>query len=174
MATALYPGSFDPVTKGHEDLLRRASALFGKVVVAVAHNPNKHHELFDTPERVALLQQSVAALGLSNVEVTQFTGLTAAYAKHIGAGVLLRGLRVISDFEYECAMHQANRVLDPTLETVFLMPGERYQFVSSRMVREVARFGGDLGAWVAPHVAAALHQRFATSLPTNTTQSPPQ
>jgi pantetheine-phosphate adenylyltransferase len=153
---ALYPGSFDPVTKGHEDLIRRAASLFEKVVVAVAYNPNKQVALFAVEERLAFLRQSVEVMGLTNVTVTQFSGLTVKFAKQIGASVIIRGLRVISDFEYECSMYQANRTLEDSIDTMFLMPSLEYQFLSSRMVREIAYFQGDITSFVSSNVAAAL------------------
>ena len=153
---ALYPGSFDPVTKGHEDLIRRAANLFEKVVVAVAYNPNKQVALFAVEERLTFLRQSIEAMGLHNVTVTQFSGLTVKFAKQIGASVIIRGLRVISDFEYECSMYQANRTLEDSIDTLFLMPSLEYQFLSSRMVREIAYFQGDITSFVSANVAAAL------------------
>ena len=156
---ALYPGSFDPVTKGHEDLIRRCASLFENVVVAVAHNPNKQVSLFEVEERLDFLTKSVQAMGLSNVSVTQFSGLTVKFAKQIGASVIIRGLRVISDFEYECSMYQANRTLEDTIDTLFLMPSLEYQFLSSRMVREIAYFQGDITSFVSPHVQQALLQK---------------
>lgn len=160
---ALYPGSFDPVTKGHEDLIRRCASLFENLVVAVAHNPNKQASLFEVEERLAFLIQSVQAMGLSNVSVTQFSGLTVKFAKQIGASVIIRGLRVISDFEYECSMYQANRTLEDSIDTLFLMPSLEYQFLSSCMVREIAYFQGDISSFVSDHVQHSLIKKVRAS-----------
>jgi pantetheine-phosphate adenylyltransferase len=158
---ALYPGSFDPVTKGHEDIIFRASKLYSTLIVAVAHNPNKQIACLSSEERVSLLRESVANMNLPNVQIKQFSALTVQFAQEVGASVLIRGLRVISDFEYECSMYQANRALNNTIDTVFLMPALEYQFLSSRMVREVAAFGGSISAFVAPHVEKALTTKLA-------------
>ncbi|MFM6679218.1 MAG: pantetheine-phosphate adenylyltransferase [Microcystis panniformis] len=156
---ALYPGSFDPITKGHEDIIRRASVLFDHVTVAVAKNISKLTPLFSFEEKVAFIEHSIHEMGLTNVTVAPLQGLTAQFAQQQGYDVIIRGLRVISDFEYECSMYQANRQLAPSVDSLFLMPALEYQFLSSRMVREIATFEGDVSSLVSPHVHHALLQR---------------
>ncbi|XVJ52154.1 MAG: pantetheine-phosphate adenylyltransferase [Vampirovibrio sp.] len=160
MTVAVYPGSFDPVTKGHEDLIRRGASLFDTLEIAVAHNPAKPNSLFTPEARVAMLEASIVAMGLQNVRVSTFAGLTVHFAKSLGADCLIRGLRVISDFEYECSMYQTNAKINPQLDTCFMMPSLEYQFLSSRMVRELASHGENVDAYVSPHVATALAQLF--------------
>jgi len=155
---AIYPGSFDPPTRGHEDLIRRSLLLADKVVVAVAVNVAKQ-PLFSVEERLAMLR---AAVGSDpRVEFAAFEGLLADFARRIGASVVIRGLRAVSDFEYEFQMALMNRQLHRTLETVFLVPALDLTYLSSSLVREVARFGGDVSALVHPEVAQALRARFA-------------
>jgi pantetheine-phosphate adenylyltransferase len=155
--TAIYPGSFDPLTKGHEDLIRRSLSLADRVVVAVAVNPSKQ-PLFPVAERLALLQ---AAMGDDpRVTFESFDGLLAEFAKTVGASIVVRGLRAVSDFEYEFQMALMNRQLHPSLETVFLVPAVDLTYLSSSLVREVARYGGDVSALVHPAVAAALARRY--------------
>jgi pantetheine-phosphate adenylyltransferase len=155
--TAIYPGSFDPLTKGHEDLIRRSLSLADRVVVAVAVNSSKQ-PLFPVAERLALLQ---AAVGDDpRVAFESFDGLLAEFAKTVGASIVVRGLRAVSDFEYEFQMALMNRQLHPSLETVFLVPAVDLTYLSSSLVREVARFGGDVSALVHPAVAAALARRY--------------
>jgi pantetheine-phosphate adenylyltransferase len=155
--TAIYPGSFDPLTKGHEDLIRRSLSLADRVVVAVAVNPSKQ-PLFPVAERLALLQ---AAMGDDpRVTFESFDGLLAEFAKTVGASIVVRGLRAVSDFEYEFQMALMNRQLHPSLETVFLVPAVDLTYLSSSLVREVARYGGDVSALVHPAVAAALVRRY--------------
>jgi pantetheine-phosphate adenylyltransferase len=155
--TAIYPGSFDPLTKGHEDLIRRSLSLADRVVVAVAVNPSKQ-PLFPVAERLALLQ---AAMGDDpRVAFQSFDGLLAEFAKTVGASIVVRGLRAVSDFEYEFQMALMNRQLHPSLETVFLVPAVDLTYLSSSLVREVARYGGDVSALVHPAVAAALVRRY--------------
>ncbi|HYE57750.1 MAG TPA: pantetheine-phosphate adenylyltransferase [Rhodothermales bacterium] len=160
MPSALYPGTFDPVTFGHLDVLRRALDVFGEVEVAVAVNAEKR-SLFSAKERVALLRACVEAEGLAGVTVTTFEGLVAAYAQTRGHHVLVRGLRQVSDFDYEFRMAFANRRLAPDLETVFLMTSEAHALVSSSIVRDVHRWGGDVGLFVPAPVAEALAQKRA-------------
>jgi len=156
---AIYPGSFDPPTRGHEDLIRRSLLLADKVVVAVAVNVTKQ-PLFSVEERLAMLR---AAVGDDpRVEFAAFEGLLADFARRIGAAVVIRGLRAVSDFEYEFQMALMNRQLHRTLETVFLVPALDLTYLSSSLVREVARFGGDVSSLVHPEVAQALRARFAT------------
>ena len=155
--TAIYPGSFDPLTKGHEDLIRRSLSLADRVIVAVAVNSSKQ-PLFPVAERLALLQ---AAVGDDpRVAFQSFDGLLAEFAKKVGASIVVRGLRAVSDFEYEFQMALMNRQLHPSLETVFLVPAVDLTYLSSSLVREVARYGGDVSALVHPAVAAALARRY--------------
>ncbi|HEU5169962.1 MAG TPA: pantetheine-phosphate adenylyltransferase [Gemmatimonadales bacterium] len=155
---AIYPGSFDPPTRGHEDLVRRSLALADRVLVAVATNASKQ-PLFSVAERLELLQ--IACGGDPRVSFESFEGLLAHYARRAGATMVVRGLRAVSDFEYEFQMALMNRQLNPALETVFLVPAVDLTYLSSSLVREVARFGGDVSAHVHPAVAEALRRRFA-------------
>jgi pantetheine-phosphate adenylyltransferase len=154
---ALYPGSFDPPTRGHEDLIRRSLALADRVIVAVASNSAKE-PLFSVEERLAMLRTAIGAE--PRIVVETFEGLLADFAKHSGASVVVRGLRAVSDFEYEFQMALMNRQLHPSLETVFLVPAVDLTYLSSSLVREVARYGGDVSALVHPTVAKALARRF--------------
>jgi pantetheine-phosphate adenylyltransferase len=153
---AVYPGSFDPITKGHEDLIRRSLEFVDQLIVAVAVNVAKQ-PLFSLDERVALIEQAVPD---KRVEVQSFEGLLAEFAKKVGASVIIRGLRAVSDFEYEFQMALMNRNLAPKIETVFLVPAFDLTFVSSSLVREVARFGGDVSPLVDPGVQKALKRKF--------------
>jgi pantetheine-phosphate adenylyltransferase len=158
MRIAVYPGTFDPVTSGHLDLADRARTHFDRLVVAVLSNEDKR-PLFSVRERVALLREATANWG--NVEIDSFDGLLVHYAHEIGASVIVRGIRAVSDFEYELQMTMMNRKLDPRVETVFLMPSETYSYVSSRLVREIAKLGGSVGGLVPANVERALAERFA-------------
>ncbi|WP_457675375.1 pantetheine-phosphate adenylyltransferase [Thiolapillus sp.] len=151
--TAVYPGTFDPITNGHTDLIARAARLFDRVVVAVAESPAKG-TLFALEERVALARAVLAPM--ENVEVRGFTTLLVDFAREVGARVLVRGLRAVSDFEYEFQLASMNRRLAPEVETVFLTPDEQYGFISSSLVKEICRLGGDVSAFVHPRVAEAL------------------
>jgi pantetheine-phosphate adenylyltransferase len=153
---AVYPGSFDPITKGHEDLIHRSLEFVDKLIVAVAVNVAKQ-PLFSLEERVALIKQTVS----DKVEVQSFEGLLAEFAKRVNASVIVRGLRAISDFEYEFQMALMNRNLAPGIETVFLVPAFDLTYLSSSLVREVARFGGDVSTLVHPKVQQALKRKFA-------------
>ena len=153
---ALYPGTFDPPTNGHVDLIQRGSKLFGHVVVAVLNNPGKN-PLFSVEERIEMLQESTSTL--PNVSVAAFDGLMVDFARLQGASAVLRGIRAISDYEYEFQMALMNRRLAPEIETVFLQPAGRYSFVSSRMVKEVFSFGGDVTGLVPPNVLKRLRAR---------------
>ena len=155
---ALYPGSFDPVTRGHEDLIQRSLALADRVIVAVAVNATKT-PLFTVEERTALLAETLH--GEPRVEVRSFDGLLADFAREVGATMVVRGLRAVSDFEYEFQMALMNRQLNHDLETVFLVPDLNLTFVSSSLVREVARFGGDVTSFVHPAVVRALSRKYA-------------
>ena len=157
MVTGLYPGSFDPVTVGHVDVATRASALFEKVIVAVYSAPSKGL-LFDADERAALFTNAVRHL--PNVEVTKFDGLVVRIAREVGAKVIIRGLRSGSDFEYEFDMAFMNRKLEPELDMVFFMTSQEYMFVSSSLLKEVARLGGDITEMVPPQVAEAVYTKF--------------
>jgi len=157
MKTALYPGTFDPVTNGHLDLIKRASLVFDRLVVAVADNPSKE-TLLTREERVSLLRVSVK--GLKNVEVKHFSGLTAEYARKLGAMAIIRGLRVFSDFEYEFQMALMNRKLVPEVETVFVVPSEQYTYLSSSLIKDIATFGGDVSGFVPPAVVEKLKEKF--------------
>jgi pantetheine-phosphate adenylyltransferase len=154
--TAVYPGTFDPITNGHSDLVARAARLFDYVIVAVAANPKKT-PLFPLEQRVELAQQ--ALVGVGNVEVCGFSSLLADYVRERGAQVILRGLRAVSDFEYEFQLAGMNRRLVPEVETLFLTPAEQYSYISSSLVREVAELGGDIAEFVHPAVKAALKNR---------------
>ena len=154
---AIYAGSFDPITNGHLDVLTRAAKVFDQVVLAVAVNSEKTG-LFSTEERVALLKETVATL--TNVRVTHFNGLLVEFARIEKASAIIRGLRAVSDFELEFQMALMNRRLEPALETLFLMPKEEYSYVSSRLVKEVARLGGNVADFVPPCVERALRAKF--------------
>ncbi|MFQ3248227.1 pantetheine-phosphate adenylyltransferase [Glaciecola sp.] len=153
---AIYPGTFDPITNGHADLIGRASKMFSHVMVAVAYNPNKQ-PLFTLDERVALVKE--ATEHLPNVEVKGFTGLLADLARTEGANILIRGLRAVSDFEFEFQLANMNRRLNRDLESVFLTPSEENSFISSTLVKEVALHNGDVSEFCSPHVRDALKNR---------------
>lgn len=156
---AVYPGTFDPITNGHADLVARAAPLFERVVVAVAESPNKGKGPgFSLHERIALARLALA--DLPNVDVRGFDCLLANFVDEIGAGVIIRGLRAVSDFEYEFQLANMNRQLAPDLESMFLTPSEKYSFISSTLVREIAALGGDIAKFVHPAVASALAERF--------------
>jgi pantetheine-phosphate adenylyltransferase len=153
---AIYPGSFDPVTNGHIDVIERARSMFDRVVVAIAHNPNKAG-LFTPAERAALL---ASVLGKhENLEIDVFDGLLVDYVRRRGAGVIVRGLRAVADFEYEFQLALMNRRLVPEVDTIFLMTDERNFYVSSSLVKEVASLGGDVSGFVPPAVKTALHAK---------------
>jgi len=157
---ALYPGTFDPITRGHEDLIRRCVRLFDHVVVAVAASPKKA-PVFPLEERVALAREVLR--DLPEVSVTGYTGLTVDFAHANGFKAIIRGLRAVSDFEYEFQLATMNRHLADGVETIFLTPSEHHTFISSSLVREIAEFGGDVSAFVHPHVGAALKRHFEKS-----------
>ena len=154
--SALYPGTFDPPTNGHLDLIERGSKLFDRLIVAILSNPVKD-PLFTVEERVEMLKESTAAL--KNVSVATFDGLMVEFARKQGASAVLRGIRAISDYEYEFQMALMNRRLAPEIETVFLQPAGRYSFVSSRMLKDVVSFGGDVSGLVPPNVLKRLRGR---------------
>ena len=153
MLRVVYPGTFDPFTKGHEDLVRRASRLFSEIIVGIAESSAKH-PLFNLDERVAMAQTVLS--DFDNVKVIGFDCLLMDFVQQNGAGVILRGLRAVSDFEYEFQMAGMNRHLHPHVETLFLTPAEQYMFISSTIVREIARLGGDVSQFVHPTVEAKL------------------
>ena len=155
----VYPGTFDPVTYGHIDLIKRAAQLFDEVIVAVAHNPAKH-PLFSVRERVALLKRATA--GMRSVRVDDFDSLAVDYVRRKRARIMIRGLRMLSDFEYEFQMALTNRRLSDTVETLFLMPSEAHAYVSARLIKEAAMLGADLSAFVPPFVASALSAKLRT------------
>jgi len=155
---ALYPGTFDPLTRGHEDIVRRAARLFDRVVVAVAANPNKA-PAFSTAERVELARGVLADVG--NVEVVGYTGLTVEFARAHALDVVVRGLRAVSDFEFEFQLANMGRHLRAEIETVFMVPTEHFTFISSTLVREIASLGGDVSSFVHPTVEKALKRRYA-------------
>jgi len=155
---AMYPGTFDPVTNGHTDLVRRAVRIFDKVVIAIAANPGKA-PLFSLDQRVALTRAVLA--DLPEVEVTGYSGLTVDFAAKHGLNVIMRGLRAVSDFEFEFQLATMSRHLSDKVETVFLTPTERFNFVSSTLIREIASLGGDVQEFVHPLVVDALRERFA-------------
>ena len=156
MNTVLYPGTFDPITKGHTDLVERAARLFDRVVVAVAASPKKN-PAFSLEQRVDMAKTVLSHL--PNVEVVGFSSLLAHFVKEVDANVLLRGLRAVSDFEYEFQLANMNRQLAPELETVFLTPAEHLSFISSSLIREIALLDGDVSNFVPPLVAKALEQK---------------
>jgi pantetheine-phosphate adenylyltransferase len=159
LAIAIYPGSFDPVTLGHLDIIKRASSIFDELIVGVYDRPEKRL-LFSTEERVQMIQQSVAHL--KNAKAQPYSGLTVDFAKKVGAQVLVRGLRMSSDFEREFEMAMMNKKLAPGLELVCFMANLQYQFLSSSLLKEVAQLGGCLEEMVPDHVAKALRRNFAT------------
>lgn len=154
--SAVYPGTFDPITNGHHDLVRRAAGIFERVVVAIAANPNKA-PMFTLAQRVDLSKRVLA--DLPNVEVMGYEGLTVEFAKTNGLGVVVRGLRAISDFEFEFQLANMSRHLSPEIETVFLTPQEQFTFISSTLVREIAVLGGDVREFVHPIVATELKKK---------------
>ena len=160
---AVYPGTFDPITNGHVDLAIRAAPLFERLIVAIADSATKA-PTFGLAERISLAR--VALAGIANIEVRGFSTLLADLVEEIGAGVILRGLRAVSDFEYEFQLASMNRHLIPTAETVFLTPSEQYSFISSSLVREIARLGGDVSGFVHPAVQQALRNTYRSSTTT--------
>jgi pantetheine-phosphate adenylyltransferase len=156
MTKVVYPGTFDPITRGHEDVVRRAAGLFNEVIVAVA--ASRTATLFTLDERVEIAREAFASYG--NVKVEGFDSLLMNFVLSQNARVVLRGLRAVSDFEYEFQMAGMNRTLHPDIETVFLTPAEQYTFISASIVREIARFGGDVSKFVSPSVAAKLKTKY--------------
>jgi len=157
MKTVIYPGTFDPITKGHVDLVERAGAIFDKVILAIAFSEKKR-PLFNLEERIDLSHRALAHVG--NLEIIGYSNLLVDFARAHDARFVLRGVRAIADFEYELQLANMNRAMHPDLETVFLTPTERYAFISSTLVREIAAMGGDATQFVPPVVADALRERF--------------
>ncbi len=155
--TAIYPGTFDPITNGHTDLVKRAARVFEKVIIAIAESPHKE-PLLPLKQRIALSQDCLK--DVPNVEVVGFSTLLMDFVQQVGAGVVVRGLRAVSDFEYEFQLASMNRHLAPEIETLFLTPDEKYSFISSSLVKEVARLDGNVKDFVAAPVRIALEQRF--------------
>ncbi len=158
MRTAIYPGSFDPITNGHLDLVQRAAKLFDRVIVAVAANEAKK-PLFTLPERVALVRASIQSI--PKAEADWFDGLLVEYAQKQGGQAIIRGLRAVSDFEFEFQLALMNRKLNKEVEAIFMMPKDTYTFLSSRIVKEIARLGGDVNCFVPEPVRQALHAKFS-------------
>jgi pantetheine-phosphate adenylyltransferase len=159
MRVAIYPGSFDPVTNGHLDVIQRASTLFDKLIVAVAFNDQKHKStLFSIDERITLLQEACAHI--PGLRVVRLDGLLVDFAKQEAVAAIVRGLRAVSDFEFEFQMALMNRKMEPTLETIFMMPKEEYTYISSRIVKEIARLGGNVESFVPDCVVQALAKKF--------------
>jgi len=159
----VYPGTFDPITNGHADIIRRALHVVDRLVIGVARNDGKG-PLFSTDERVEIVRDEVAHLengGAERIEVRPFDTLLMSFTEAVGAGIIIRGLRAVSDFEYEFQMAGMNARLNPNIETVFLMASDRYQFISSRFVKEIGALGGDVRHFVSPRVAERLLDRFA-------------
>ena len=158
MRRAIYPGSFDPVTNGHLDVIERAAKLFDEVIVAVAVNSQKQ-PLFSLEERLALLRDTTASQYSGRVRLVRLDGLLVEYARQAGAAAIIRGLRAVSDFEFEFQMALMNRKLESNVETMFLMPKEEYTYLSSRLIKEIARLGGDITSFVPDCVAVALRKK---------------
>lgn len=161
MKIALYPGTFDPITNGHLDIVERASQMFDKVIMTIAMNSSKT-PMFTADERVALVRAAIREKKLQNVSAEQFSGLLVNFARKNKATALIRGLRAVSDFEYEFQMALMNRKLAPTITTVFLMPHEKYTYLNSSIIREVARLGGDVQEMVPKAVQQALQKKLKT------------
>ena len=158
---AIYPGTFDPITNGHIDIVKRAQEIFSEVIVAVAHNPHKK-PFFSVKDRVAMLKKATA--GLNGVAVTDFDGLVVDYARKHKAKVLIRGLRMLSDFEYEFQMALTNRKLAPDIETIFLMPHESFSYLSSKLLKEAASLGADISSFVPHYVEKAIKEKLRRGL----------
>jgi pantetheine-phosphate adenylyltransferase len=157
MRTVIYPGSFDPLTNGHLDVIHRATKLFDRVIVAVAHSESKH-PMFTLEDRVEMVKEALR--GWPNLEADSFEGLLIDYVERRSAQAVIRGLRAVSDFEFEFQMALMNRKLNERIETIFMMPKDTYTFLSSRIVKEIAQLGGDVSAFVPAHVRAALVEKF--------------
>lgn len=155
MAKAVYPGSFDPITNGHIDIIRRGMRIFDQVVVGILVNEDKH-PLFDSDERMELIRETIDD---SRLEIRTFSGLLVTFMEEIGADIVVRGIRAVSDYEYELQMALMNRELSPNIETLFMLPSVEYTYVSSRLIKEVFRLGGDVSNLVPPAVLERLHSK---------------
>jgi pantetheine-phosphate adenylyltransferase len=162
MTLAIYPGSFDPITYGHLDVAQRAARLFDRLVLAIYAGGEKPGGLFPPEERIALAREAIGELDVANIEVRQFSGLTVEYARQLGATAIVRGLRAVSDFEYEFKLAHMNDHLAPEIEVVCLMTSSRHSFISSSLIREVAALGGDVDGLVPANVRDALHRAFTS------------
>lgn len=156
---AIYPGTFDPLTNGHLDLIMRGSKIVSELVVAILRNSDKGAPLFTVPERLEMISEAIQEGGFTNVSVTTFDGLLVDFARAQGAKAVLRGIRAITDYEYEFPMAMMNRKLDPNLETLFMMPTEQYTYVSSRLIKGVFKLGGDVSALVPPLVMRRMRAK---------------
>jgi pantetheine-phosphate adenylyltransferase len=165
---AIYPGTFDPLTNGHLDLIARASGFVDELVVAILRNSDKGTPLFTVAERVEMISEAVAGNGFRNVSVTTFDGLLVDFARAQGARAVLRGIRAISDYEYEFQMAMMNRKLDPKLETLFMMPAEKYTYVSSRLIKGVFKLGGDVTELVPPLVMERMKAKGTAQIKSTT------
>ncbi|MEE4206808.1 MAG: pantetheine-phosphate adenylyltransferase [Erythrobacter sp.] len=154
----IYPGTFDPITKGHADIIRRGAKLVDRLIIGVTTNPSKN-PMFETEERFAMVEREVAAMGLANVEVVGFNALLVKFAQKQGASVIIRGLRAVADFEYEYQMAGMNQQLDETIETVFLMADVSLQPIASKLVKEIALYGGDISRFVSREVEGEVLER---------------
>jgi pantetheine-phosphate adenylyltransferase len=162
---AICPGSYDPVTYGHVDIIRRAAGIFDRVVVGVVRDPHHKETMFTMDERVGFLEEALGAAGVTNVEVEVFSELVVEFARRFGATTMVKGLRVISDFEWEFQMNHLNRTLAPEIETVYVMASPQYSFVSSSGVKEIASFGGNVDELVPPSVARRFQELFPEGRP---------
>ncbi len=172
MIHAVYPGSFDPMHNGHADVVRRASRIYDKLTVAVLDNPSKRDPLFTTDERIAILRETTA--DMANVTVDRFEGLLAEYMRTLGAAVIVKGLRAISDFEYELQMAHLNRNLNPDVETTFIMTATRWSYVSSTRVKELARYGADVSRLVPPATLRRLEAKLGGGVARHADPQPPR
>ena len=163
--TGLYPGTFDPITKGHVDIITRASKLVDRLVIGVAINRDKG-PLFSLDERVELVREELQQVDLDGceIDVLPYENLLVHFAQDVGAGIIIRGLRAVSDFEYEFQMVGMNGRLSQEIQTVFLMATDKYQFIASRLVKEIARLGGDVHAFVSPSIATRLYERYGSTI----------
>jgi pantetheine-phosphate adenylyltransferase len=157
-SVGVYPGTFDPITRGHADIIRRGSKLVDRLIIGVTTNPSKN-PMFSTEERFAMVEREVEAMGLGNVEVVGFNALLVKFAHKQGATIIIRGLRAVADFEYEYQMAGMNQQLDPDIETVFLMADVSLQPIASKLVKEIALYGGDIARFVSPSVEAEVLER---------------